>query len=819
MHQSAPGVRASDLSGWSWLDAMIRDFRLAARALARSRGFTLAVITSLALGLTFVAATVAIVNAYLFRPLPYPDAGRLFHVMYAPPGPWEPAGVSNIDWNPLRDIVAAPVTAQGTTFYIGDGGYSAPARAVRGAPDFLDALGVRAAIGRKFTKEDFAPGAEPVALIGDAIWRSRFGADRGVVGRVIHADVEGDSVPSPGYRVIGVLPPGFWFGRESSSIVDVITPLQERAQTYMVRLRPGVSVAMAERRITEATRQVATDIPADWTGVHLESMRDRYVMSLRPVLLAITIAAVLVLVIVCANIAVLTLLRAMRRQKEMSVRVALGAGWQHIARMIGAETLLLGVIASTAAVLLTRLVLQLLAPLIQIYLGRPAPSGAASVRIDPTVLVVVGGVALLIALSLAFLPLLMPWRRRIAGALHGSGRSTTDSPSMRRTRLTLIAVEVAGSLVLLATSGSLLRNVARMVHADLGFRAEHVVHMGIVVPGRAYPDTNALLAFYQRMRERIGAAVRSPVTFASWPRYADLPSRPMAVDGRPDERIEAGYSFVGPDFFAMLSIPIRQGREFSASDLPGSEPVAIVSEALARRLWPGQSPIGRRIRTIQTYTAALSPQWRTIVGIAGDIRQTYDDRVTGDVYIPFYQATPDRYGAIYFRSDRPAPFLLKQLRTTIGVSDPLAIVRGVNTLPSENGELAAAKFLTTLLTSVAAFAAFLALLGIYGVIAYGVRQRQREIAIRVAIGATGRMVTALFLRHGGMVLMLGTAAGLAVSIAMGRVLASRLAGFRQFDVVTLAAASGFMLVTGLLAVWWPARRAARTSPVEILNAE
>jgi len=205
--------------------------------------------------------------------------------------------------------------------------------------------------------------------------------------------------------------------------------------------------------------------------------------------------------------------------------------------------------------------------------------------------------------------------------------------------------------------------------------------------------------------------------------------------------------------------------------------------------------------------------------MAGDIRQTYDDRMTGDVYVPFFQATPDRYGAIYFRSDVPAPRLIRDLRSTIGESDPLAIVRWVNTLPSENAELAAAKFLTTLLTTIAGFAAFLALLGIYGVIAYGVRQRQREIAIRVAIGATGRMVTALFLRHGGMVLALGTAAGVAGSIAIGRILASRLAGFRQFDIATVAAAAACMLAAGLLAVWWPARRAARTSPVEILNTE
>ena len=371
--------RSSGVTGWSWLDGLSRDVRLAARTLRRTPGFTGITVGSLVLGLTLATSTIAVANAYLIRSLPYPAATRLYHVMYAPPGPFEPGGLSGLDWTSVEDVVEFPITATGETLYLSDGGYAQPSRALRVNRGFLDGLGVRAAVGRSFTSDELSQPGDRAVMIGHALWRDRFGGDSSIVGRQFRADVGEQGGPREAFRIIGVLPAGFWFGRESSALVDVLLPLQEPARTYLVRLREGVPVPVAERRLTDAARAVATSVPVDWTGVHLESAHERYVGALRPVLLGITTAAVLVLVIACVNVSVLVLLRALQRQKEMSVRVALGAGRRHIVRLLVAESGLLCVGALALVLMVTRLTLRALSPLIERQLGRPAAAGASAI--------------------------------------------------------------------------------------------------------------------------------------------------------------------------------------------------------------------------------------------------------------------------------------------------------------------------------------------------------------------------------------------------------------------------------------------------------
>jgi predicted permease len=323
----------------------MNDLRFALRQLLRNPGFASVAVLSLAIGLALTASTLAVVNAYLLRSLPYPTADRVYHLRYAPVGPWEPRGMTSIDWKSLHDVVADNITSSGATFYVKDDGPVARLRGLQVSPGFLRGLGVQAKLGRAFTAEEFATGGESVAVIGHAMWRDRFGSDPQVIGRSLRVTRE-DEQPET-LRIVGVLPAGFWFGRDSSDAVEVMTPLRTRVRSYMVRLREGVPVSYAEKRITEVAKSVGSDFRPDWTGCHLQSVHDRYVENTRPVLVGITIAVGIVLVLVCVNVAVLMLLRAMRRQKEVAVRVALGAKGQHIShnfwqRRFGADPSVVG---------------------------------------------------------------------------------------------------------------------------------------------------------------------------------------------------------------------------------------------------------------------------------------------------------------------------------------------------------------------------------------------------------------------------------------------------------------------------------------------
>ena len=265
-----------DVWGWGWLDDIARDLRLAVRGLRRTPTFTIAATASLALGFALAAVTVSVVNAYLIRSLPYPDARRLYHVMYAPPGPWEPAGMTALDWTSVEDVVEYAIASSSAGTAFTEGGSALTARALNVSHGFVEGLGVRVALGRRFTTQDFGPGAERVALIGHVLWRDRFHSDPGVLDRLIRSDPDVPGGTPDTYRIVGVLEPGFYFGRDSSAKVDLLFPQVRPARAYMARLRTGVPATTAARRITEAARRAATaSIPDGWTGVRLESAHDR----------------------------------------------------------------------------------------------------------------------------------------------------------------------------------------------------------------------------------------------------------------------------------------------------------------------------------------------------------------------------------------------------------------------------------------------------------------------------------------------------------------------------------------------------------------
>jgi len=808
--------RSRDVWGWGWLDDISRDVRVAARGLGRAPGFTVVAVVSLALGLAVTASTLAVVNAYLIRSLPYPASDRLYAVMYEPPGPHEPSGMTALDWSSLSEVVEFAATSTGETFNLADRGNAETARGLRVSDGFIRSLGMQPAIGRGFREEEFRPGAEQVAMISYGMWRNRFGSDPGIVGRQVRAYTESESGPiETSLRIVGVLEPVFWYqpNREGP---EIVAPLRAQFRTYMVQLRWGVPVAEAERRITEVARRVGTDFPPNWTGVHLEPVHDRYVTGMRPVLLGITVPAALLLLIVCANVAVLMLLRTVRRQKEMGVRVALGAGRTHIVRMLTAETCLLCGAGLVAGLALTELALNTLAPFIEKYFERPAPGGLSVTALDPTMLLAIGGTGLLMAVSLAFIPLLPAWQRRFADALRREGRGGTESPSMRRLQSTLIAFEVAGSLALLVGSGLMVRSIVNLFRTDLGFEMAQVGYAHLVLPSRVYTSPPPLIGFYDPLVERVSASARSPIALGDFVPFSEPRKQPVQTDdGRAGTT--AGVRAVNAGYFTTLGIEIRQGRTFSPADKLGAEPVALVSETLARQLWPNASPLGRRLLAGDPPRGDAPPiPWRTVVGVVRDVRQTYTDDDLGDVYLSFSQA-PSRFASMYLRTDQAVSSWLPAARGAIAQLDPYVIVNASGALAAEDRQLEGTTFLTSMLTGFAAFTVFLALLGIYGVTAYTVQQREREIAIRLALGATGDTIVRMFLKEVGVVLAAGVAGGLFGAVVVARMLEHQIHGVKPLDPSTFAATCTLMITTGVLATWWPARRAATRSPNGMLN--
>ncbi|MBI4473204.1 MAG: ABC transporter permease, partial [Acidobacteria bacterium] len=764
---------------------------------------------TLALGIAFQTAILAVANAYLLKTLPFTGANRLHNIIYSRPGEQAPRGMEKLDWKSLGDILEHAVWWDLDVFYIIGGDHPEAARGAWVTPDFMQVFGVQAELGRVFRQDEFLAGSPQVALISHALWQSRYGGDPRVVGRQFQAYVSDRPDEAETFTIIGVMPSGFW---HVNPYTEIFAPLRAPGYPYMARLRESVSADVAASRITDLVRQGAGSVPDQWRAV-VRSTHNEYVNRVRPVLYAIGAAATIVLLIACANVAFLMLIRANRRQKEVAMRLALGASRGQVARMLVSESVLLAAAAAALGTLLATFLLRSLAPLIQQQLGRPAPGGDTALSIDGTVLVGVALLAFLISLALTLGPLVISWRRSLLETMRRGKQGGVEGIGGRRSRQVLIALEVAGSLALLVGCGLMLRTVLYMLDVDLGIQPQQLISTAVALRDRTYPDEVARLAFHERLLTRLRAVpgVES-AALANWPLLAIQPPQPIQTEGGP-EAIAASSSVVGvtPDFFATAGIPVVHGRTFEMSDRAGSEPVALVSETLARRLWPNSSALGSRVRVRQ--------REHRVVGVVRDLRQGPTDEDLADLFVPFMQA-PSRFASVVLKVNAPSPSWTPVLRQAVKEIDPevtLNPIQEVQLLVHE--QMSRPRFLAGLLTGFSFFALLLALIGIYGVIAYGVKQREHEIAVRMAVGADAGSVIRLFMSEGAGVLLAGLGIGLAGAYAIGRILEAQLYGVRPLDPVTLVATAAGIAIAGGMAVWWSARRAAATDPAIALRDE
>jgi putative ABC transport system permease protein len=799
------------------MTAPLTAFRLAARSLIAARGFTTTAVLTLGLGMTLCTTAMVVAGAYLLNDLPYPSADRLYWIRYGAPGQEQPQQLETLDWASLNDVIEQPVAWDLDVFYmLGDQVESVPGAWVTSG--FVHGLGIQPAIGRGFDASAFAPGSPNIALISHRLWNARFGSDPNIVGRTFTAYVSDRPEEAEQFTVVGVMPERFW---HINPYTDILTPLRAPTYPYMARLRPGVTPTTAASRITSLVTARGSSLPPNW-GVTVVSAHEVHVQTVRPILQAVSAAAGLVLLVACANVACLLLVRTTKRQREMAVRAALGAGRGAIARMLLAEGLMLGVTASVVALLLTRLTLDGLAPVVQQQLGRTAPGGAFAFTIDARTMGLAAGVAILTALMCALVPLATAVRARGAGGLQGGSRTVTEGRGSQRIRSGLIAVQVALSLTLLAGSALMLRSVVSLLQTDLGIATDRVLNASVTLRQNRYLDPPSRVAAFDRIATRVAAlaGVESVGLTTAWPlQQPTLQSieRRDATGRAPGRAVVHGVSDA---YFATLSIPTIEGRAFGVSDRAGSAPVAIVSEALARQLWPGGSAIGQHLAVPQGQERGQPVMVeRQVVGIVRDVRQGPADVDLADLYVPIAQ-TSTRFAFVLVRTSGAPANWLAPLRSAMREIDPeLAMDRAGPMQVTVDALTARPRFLTSLLGAFGVVAALLALVGVYGVIAYGVRQREREIAVRLAIGADPARIARLFLRQGAVILVIGLGLGILGVFAAGRVIESQLFGVTPRDPIALTLAVVAFAGAGLLAVWWPSHRAGALDPAIALKAE
>ncbi|MGH9787871.1 MAG: ABC transporter permease, partial [Candidatus Acidiferrales bacterium] len=786
------------------METLWQDLRYGARQLLRSPGFTTVAVLTLALGIGANTAIFSVVNGVLLQPLPYHQPESLAMIWNT----WTGAGQGTISWGEYLDYkqragsfddLAAHSSTASMNIAFGEGEPEQVWR-VFVTPNLFSVLGVQPALGRTFHPDEGLPGSHPcVLLLSHGLWMRRFGGDPSVVGKSY--DLGGNA-----YTVIGVMPADFEFPDKR---VEIWRPIggtfwansgtgggQRRPAgglRVVGRPRPGVASSQAQAEMDLIAQQFRQEFPTDypqstWQGLTVVSLRDQLVGSVRQPLLILLAAVGLVLLIACANVANLVLVRATHRQKEVIIRAALGAGHWRLTRQLLTENLLLAVMGGAIGVLLAFWSVDAL-----MWLGAEQVPRLHKVGVDAAVL---GFVVLLTLVTGCLAGLVPAWHASapdLQAALREAGR-TSSSRESARGRNALVVFQLAAAVVLLAGAGLLVRSFSHLLQVNPGFDAKKLATTSLVLTHRRYQNDQERDLFFQQLQERLealpgveAAALIDNPPFSGWLNDSlfEIEGRPPVAPGvYPDEEIR----LVSPDYFRTLGVGVLQGRDFTSSDNRTGPPVAIVSDSLARKHWGSESPVGRRIRVPGSDEAP----WITIVGVSGDVRHGGLDSDTEPIwYLPLSQAT--EFGAtILVRSSGDPAAALPAIRAQVRTMDPQQAIHGVRSMEDVIAEsMARRRFSLFLLSLFALMALALAAVGIYGVVSYSVSRRTQEFGIRMALGARGRDILQLVLGQGLRLAVVGAGLGVAGAFGLLRFLSSLLFGVAPTDPVTFA---GVLLV-------------------------
>jgi len=817
------------------MQTLWQDIRYGVRILLKQPGFTVICIAALALSIGANTAIFSAANALLLRPLPVEDIDRLVVPVTLREG-FDPFGSPFLEYAAYRDrahCFSSSGVATARSFNLTGRGEPERVRGATVMANYLSTLGIKPVLGRTFSADDDRPGGSPVALISYGLWQKHFGNNADVISQSLNLD-------GRNYNIAGVMPPGF----DLPGIADVWVPLQtdidslpltERAatnNTIVARLRPGVSLGQADAELKAITRQLEQEYPdfrRGWT-VKVVSLRQDLLGDLEGrvhnALFALMAGVAFLLLICCANVANLQLARGVARERELVLRRALGAGRWRIARQLLTENMLLAVLGGMAGLLFAYWLLPILAwlnPIQGISLG----AFFHNFSIDRRVLAFALCVSVLTGVAFGLLPALKgAGAHELMPRIKQGDQHSRGDVAGRRWLNGLIVAEIAIALTLLICGGLMVQSFQRLQHVALGFNPDNLLTMKMVLPVTKYSEYRQRITFADEVVERTrnlpgvesaGTTTNIPLEReTAYDAIFDVEGRPSA---NPNDVPITAHRIVSPGYLETMGVTLIRGRLINKSDRADSLPVVVVSEEFARKAWPGEDAIGKRVRRIRA--GQIFP-WMTVVGVVKDVKEDlFNYRIKRPVwYVPYAQVENNFPLNLVVRTRIDPKSLTAALRDVVRTADPdqpISNIMTMNTILSN--VLVTERFGAVLMGTLAISGLMLASIGLYGVMAYAVKQRTGEIGLRIALGAQRKHVLALFMGEGIKLTLLGVIIGLIAAWAATRLLVSLLFGLGATDAPTFCAISLVLGLVGLIACYFPARRALSVDPIIALRAE
>jgi putative ABC transport system permease protein len=802
------------------METLLRDVRYGVRSLLKRPGFTAIALIALALGIGANTAIFSLVNAVLLRPLPFAEPDRLVWVWGNIRGGGTRASVSPLDFldyrqqNTTFEEFAASFAVPLPLNLTGDG---EPERLQAGAVtgNYFQALGAKPALGRTFLLENEKPGNDQVAVLSYALWQKRFGGNPDIVNNTVTLD-------GKTFHVLGVMPQDFSFPQSAELWVPLnfdAEPGMKQRKAHFLRpigkLKPGVTMAQAQADTDAVARRLEEQYPDTNSGwsLRLVSLREQLVGNTRPTLFILFGAVGFVLLIACANVANLLLVRAAGRQKEIALRTALGAGRFRIVRQMITESVLLALVGGVLGTLFAMWGVDLL-----VSLSAGSIPTTAHVKIDATVLGFTLLISLLTGVLVGLAPALRTLKVNLSDSLKEGGRSSSEGVQRNRTRSILVVLESAVAVVLLIGAGLLIRSLIQLQNISPGFDAHKVLTMRVDLPRQKYDTPEKSSNFFSQLESRLGGlpGVERVGLISELPLSGQPNDMPYTVEGRPpvsiDQAFDDDFRRVNRQYFEAMRISILRGRNFTEQEVSQSAKVVIISDLLVRQTFPNEDPLGKRL--IMSY----GNQAFEIIGIVGDIRhRALESEPVPAMYLPTYQTG---WMNIVIRTKGDPIGLAAAVRKEVQGIDPDQPVADVKTMEQWlDTAVAAPRYRTGLIALFALVALILASTGIYGVMSYSVTQRTHEIGVRMALGAQRLDVLKLVVRQGMALVVVGVLLGLLAAIGLTRVMSSLLFGVTAKDPLTFAAVATVLTLVAFIACYLPARRATKVDPLVALRYE